>query len=706
MYFAALEIVRLAALAAVAVLAWRGLPWLATRPRALAAGIAWIAAVSAEYWILGPFSFLGTNAEADLAPGIQTYLARWHDGGQFAHALGGGNDVAAMAAFTGQVISLERMLLGALPLWLASAVFKIAHAALAYAGAYLLLRRAFGAGRDLAFAAAAVFALSSEYMFRITWAHGLGFALIPLAVYLCVTRAGRRHYVPGVVAIALLNAVSSTPTHSDLALFAALGLFAALAGGRRMWMGFGAMAVVAVALAANWADSLFAKALLAPYAIRADVDQRAADPLVSAVLALFDLRKEELVLAWAGLALLFWRRGPLFGRAAAVFLVAALAAPAVQALPWDTWGLGALGRINFARASYALNILGPALLAVAVAPASGRPLPAPLARVVVAAVFAVAAGQFAWVKAYNVSNGLSQGGLGGMENAVARLAERDWRGPGPSRVVSVPYRLPANLAAAAGLETLDGGWHLNLRSLALYWKEGVVRVPTDVESGYLSLEGKGFDPLCCPGVDFDTLADTDLLRLANVGYVLSVVPLKGRDLSEVSPPRGAPPPLRAAPLGDRIARYARAIFDPPPVHIYRLKNSLPRVYAAREVVVANADVPERIPLDLARARGPNRGVVIRNEDRDKLAFAGEVVVEAFALERDAVRVRIDAPVRGAVVLNVPFTPFWRAFADGRPVALVPANRVQMAAAVPPGAREIVFHYARPRVIDRLLRRAP
>lgn len=703
MYFIALGAIYVVVAAIVMVVAWRRLPWLQSRRAAAIAGVAWVAAASVEYWLLGPFSFLGTNAEMDLAPGIHLFLTRWHDGGQFAHAFGGGNDVAAATVFTGQVFSLERTLVAHLPFWLASAILRVAQGTLAYIGTYLLARRWAGASRDMAFAMGALYALSSEYMYRITWAHGLGYALIPLAVYVCVARAGRRHYGPGVAAIAILNAVSSTPTHSNLALFAALGLFAGLAGGRRVWLGFGTMIICAGFLGANWAESLYAKYLLAPYAIRADAEAFSAPSLTTIIGNLIDIRKETTAIGWLGVVLLFWRDVPEKWRGLAVFLLAALGGAVFQALPWEDTDLRFIGRINLSRIAYALNLLGPMLLVLAVAPSAGRLLPETIARGAIAVALALAIGQLAWVKTYNATNWLAQGGLRGMETAIARLSEPGWRTDVPSRVVSVPYRLPANFAVAAGLSTLDGGWNLNLRSLAHFWKDGIVRVPTDVVSSYIVLDGEGFDPLCCPIIDFDKLADADLLRLANVGYVLSIVPLQGRGLVEIAaPPTGPALPLRREPLFRKVKWYARAAFDPPPVHIYRLENPLPRVYAARRVVVAAAGTTDKRLPDLVREHGLERGIVIRAEDGAAPVLDREIEVLSFVLERDAVRIAVSAPARGAAVFNAPYTPFWRAYADGKPIPVVPVNQVQMAAPVPAGTREIVFRYARPRVWDKFI----
>ena len=97
--------------------------------------------------------------------------------------------------------------------------------------------------------------------------------------------------------------------------------------------------------------------------------------------------------------------------------------------------------------------------------------------------------------------------------------------------------------------------------------------------------------------------------------------------------------------------------------------------------------------------------VVRAGDAAGLpANPGTATVEAFRTVVDGYDVTIAAPEGGILVVNNYFLPFWSATVDGRPTALVPADGVQMALALPAGASQVRLRYTRPLLRDRLFGR--
>jgi hypothetical protein len=407
----------------------------------------------------------------------------------------------------------------------------------------------------------------------------------------------------------------------------------------------------------------------------------------------------RVLIAWLGVALLGWA-----SRAQRAFqgvLIAAFGLGggyALQMLPWQNIGLGVVGSLNLARISYAMLLIGPMLFAsgAAAAALAGQ---ARLARFATAFLFAVAAGQFVWVKAYNMSTWLSQGGLANIEQRLASLKDGAWLSEPLARSVAIPYRLPSNLLIAAGLETYDGAINLNLTSVAKFWKSAVLRGQGDVTSGYTTLETADFDPKCCAQYDFDAFFDADSLRMLNVGYVLSVLPLTGSGLRQVSGPADmSAPPRSTEPLFERLRGYAGAIVNPPPVRVYALASPLPRLFAAQGIAFSNSDDAGAI-RSLALQR-----VAVLDPDIAKHGYrtSPDLVIDNVRLVRDGVEAALQAPSEGLALLNIPFTPFWSASADGVPVALLPANGgVHMAIRIPAGARNLSITYRRPTLLSRL-----
>jgi len=63
--------------------------------------------------------------------------------------------------------------------------------------------------------------------------HGIGYAILPLAIYLIVIRTVKDDYFKSVAVLAVIHATSSSVAHSTLALFPAIILSAFLFGTNR-----------------------------------------------------------------------------------------------------------------------------------------------------------------------------------------------------------------------------------------------------------------------------------------------------------------------------------------------------------------------------------------------------------------------------------------------------------------------------------------
>ena len=101
----------------------------------------------------------------------------------------------------------------------------------------------------------------------------------------------------------------------------------------------------------------------------------------------------------------------------------------------------------------------------------------------------------------------------------------------PFRVVSIPYRLSPNMASVVGLDALDAGTNLILRSTAYFWTRGVLNVrPNFVNGGFMMIKPPNLDFKCCNFYNVLNYMDLDFLRIANVGYIISTLPPKEGDL--------------------------------------------------------------------------------------------------------------------------------------------------------------------------------
>ena len=692
-----------------------------TRRQVVWFGVLWTLTATAEFWIAGPWTFILLSQELNYSLPLYQYFNQWHDGGTFSHAYAGGNDAWAMSAISGQYVSLERLLLQAFPLWLANGIHKVLVTGLGFVGIYRIGRYFPGSTRAFSSVLAALYTLSFVLIVNVTWLAGVGYALIPLAVYGIVFRANKTRYFASVSCIAALNAISCMPTHSVLTLVFAVAVASLLINTERAPRIATGLCVILGFVLLNWHEAVYGWSVLAPFSYRFQVG---ADPMqpVAEVIAGFlggvgpNGYLGVTVVIGAALFLLATMRKRFFWRALAVSLLAILFGPMMVLAPWQDLGLKLLGGINFQYLHDALPVTAAILLARAFAWFNeGRTEPPFRAawfrpQTVSLLVFAAAVAQMGWYKVYHAAVWLSEGSIGLLAKAEQRL-DLDWVPAEPMRVISVPYRFATGFAPAIGLHSFDGGINLVLLSKAIYWGLGVTDTNGALEikdvgrSGFVSLRTSGMDFKCCRIYDITKHMDLDLLRVANVGYILSVLPLEGGGIRQVAGPEGAEdvPPRRSVPLLRRLQGYARLIARPSRVRVYEIASYLPRAFAARGWISVSDEIRAREFLRLVAKHGVRRKVVVSDRFAHRIAGTDPMAeIRRYDLVRDGIDIEVDSPGMGLVVVNIPYTPFWKVVIDGdRRMDPFPVNLIQMAVEVPAGTTHVAFRYERELLRDRI-----
>jgi hypothetical protein len=611
--------------------------------------------------------------------------------------------IDAQLLYGTQFLCLERLLFDHLPAWGAMAVHKGLVVATAASGAYLLARRGAGAGRGAAVALAMMIVLAHRYALTVTVHHGIGYALIPWGAYVLVFRSGRRWFWGAAALLGLVHAASSSATHSAMgfALGAvAVWLFAGRPHPLRFW---GGLALVGALSLLSWHETLFAMIVEGVDSARA-LHGAVPGALWSEVVSGSWGRMMELVpLILLALAVLAARRSPLLGRAGGMVLFAVLAGPLLLHLPWARFGLAPLAAVDFSYFTLGLTAVAVVVIGWASRPAvAGDAAPAGPARarlpLLTAAILAMAVGTMGWHKAWH---GLQWFGMGGQSVLVAYddLTRHDWSGPAPVRVVSLPYRLEPNTVAAYGLESFDGLLNIVPELRSRFWAAAFRAPNPNLTVGYNYISSQdGLDFLCCESYPLARIAAPEVLRLANVGFVLSLLPLEGEGLTQVAGPvAGWRPPRRGDALRERLSGYGRMLLGPVGVHVYRLDEPLPRAHVARRVEAAPAEIDPETVQAVARAALDGAALV---EPAALPGLRGDesARVESVTETPDGYRVAVAAPAGGVLLVNQLWRPFWRVEIDGVPQPPpVAANLIEMAVALPPGARRVELRYSPPRL---------
>ena len=659
------------------------------------AALTWGLAVTAVYWVLGPYSLLG-NLRDEMYQGVPTavFLAKHWSWPNFAHSLQGGSDPVSQWAQPPFLIHLWA--LKHLPIWVALALLKVTVWGVAWAGVYVLALRLVPGQRALAVAAGALVTFSHILFFEVSTLQFLSYAGLPgLAAVLTNTQGTWRRHALAVAAAAALYAFGAY-VHNSLHLFVFLCVALALLLGAFGWRLIWSIGLTLAIVAAVHAPSLYALLKFSAVSPRVELARLFSRAGFMETLGLHSTE----VVALAALAVVGLLSSPSIKnwRILGVLALTALAGPLGNIVPWAALGLPLLGGLNYAYLNPAFAVV--AILAAAQAAAVLRDrlkdhviwrIPATVFPL--ALLWAIAIGQLGQSTFKVLFYGIGLGGATSVA-AIPNLAERPWE-TGRIRVVTVPYRLFSQTALAYGLHTFDGYGGLEANGRSLFWRHGLGNPDREALLGRASLGKWDMDWQCCAPYEVDSFADARLLQMANVGYIVSYRPLQGAGVQQVSGPAEEVVGRRDAPIAQKVRTYVGALFAPPPVFVYRLPEPLPRLYFASRRVVTALSPRDAEYYPLLRQWGPQRAAVLSEADGSGDAPSPVARVVEWHETPLGVDVEVDAPEGGLLLFNQAHTPFWTCRIDGLPTNPVPANAVHMAVEVPAGARHVSFPFNRP-----------
>ena len=654
----------------------------------------WLSVSLLEFYALGPFSFLYYLVDAN-ALTFQYFLSNNHDGGTFVPQIGGGLD-AALIQSGPQYVQPEKLLMAIFPIWVVAFLHKLMVAGLGFSGAYLLARRLGGGTRTASAALGGIFTLSHFYLLNFSAEFGTGFAAIPWGVYACVVAPRGRYFWQWTLAAAIILSFAP-PTKVFPALLVAVVGGMILSPPQNFRRPLKAFALIVALSVLNWHEVLFGYLLLTPLTARGYLAANDINVLTESLNALWnhllDIWVPSLLYA-ISLGVLVRRKDAMTAKAFGVFGWFAGAFLIADLFPWETIGLAFLNRLEHGYMRLAFLTL---LVPVAAQALKSRSLRMDLALV------ALAVGMLIWNKGINVSKLLAFGGqknIYGYEN----LKHPTWAVKQDFRVITLfDIPNPNVVGEYYGIDTFDGYALLNPKPWNDYWF-AIKRKPITHSRGATRA---GLDWRYWNGATFDVGAflDLDLLRIANVRYILSGLPLKGNGIRLVSAPDdGTYMKVRKSFFDkhlDYMAYRWRRIFEPGEHFIYELSASLPRVFAGSGVETVGNDLVAKAFFRRFAIAALAKKTVVRNRHAEFLAGAGTLRVLSYKKVPDGYDIAVDAPNGGTLVINNHYLPFWKAWANGKLLTIVPANAIHMAIAAPPGARDITVRYSRPLLREKI-----
>ena len=670
----------------------------------------WIAWVSLEFWVFGPHSFI--HGSQDLQVGLSTHLIGLsHLGGNYSHSLAGGTDLASSSLAAGQLVSLERFLLHTLPIWLANSFAQVLGKFVGFWGTYLICRKGIKCTFILSFGLATFFTVSIHYIAVYgTWVHGLGYSLTPISIYLVVFRYGKPYYYSGIAVVALVHAISSSPTHSDIAFYSAIAFSGILLSWRRLISIIPAMLIILFTSIINWAESIYAKYLISPLSYRGNnIIQQAAEytDLIEKISSLKTMYIEEMILVGFCIVTIITQNVLRKFTKLSILFSALFLGLMLEQIPWNALGLSVFGTINFfAYMTPSIVIIVIIIIASLVTELSQQKVGVFQPKSITTPVFrqffvtillALSISQSFKYKFINLSTWLSEGGISQTQSNLTSLKNNDyWRPKEPFRVVSIPYRLAPQIPIYAGIDTLDGNHSVISNNITQYWMNGILKNYRNIDDSYLGIYDTGVDFKCCERYSVSELVNLNLLGVLNVSHLLSLVPLEGKKIIEVTNFSSKQLPARnTESTTARFNSYLKQNFSPPPLRVYQLNKYLPRVYVAKKLIKVKNNTTTKELLSLVSDSGLDRVAFVYSSNIKIEKFENqEIEIKSFAIKPDKILLEVSSKKVGMIIINVPFSPYWRAESEGKQLDIFPVNLAQMAIIVHPGVDKISLDYTR------------
>ncbi|MBN2752895.1 MAG: hypothetical protein JXQ84_09325 [Rhodospirillaceae bacterium] len=658
----------------------------------------WILMVQGDSLLLGPLAPLEWGDGEMMFYGYFPYLANTHDG-LFLHDVIGGVDRYALGRIGGGLVSARVFLSGVMPMWLLLVLMRLFVSSTALYSIFLFSRRRLDCPPVAAFALGALFSAGFDVNTSMTFLYGLSIAALPLLLYFLFSldREPRRWLI--YTAVCLVYVMFADPFFWLAGLWA-VALCMLLWHKPNSWVGF-FVGLIALSLLwlANYSEAIWAVLQMTPYS------SRPPDFLRSSLVDRFGFFARwmlfpQLLYNAGGLAysvpivFALWvgysRRAKTVLLAAVSALVVGFASPVLISVPWADLGLNFLQsyRWYLEYAAFPLSMLAAAAAAAALQKIKTTATSMPSVTTLASACLAVGIAMLFVLKSNIILHMATRGNLTMMQD-IPNLKNHTWYPEDNSRVVGIPTTYMPNLSPSYGLPAYDGSATFIPKSTFVFWRDLVLR-----QSHGLSFSDPGF-PLnphyleCCEPYPIEQDAALDMLRVLNVGYILSYRALASDRLHQVSGPVVQRGRMR---LRDVIRRPAQDIF------VYAIPDPLPRVYGVRQVVVIDDEQPREDLLHAIAQHAPQRDAVFLKSDSRGIGDGEQIsplAIEEYRIIKDGYDITLTAKAPGLIIVNVPYFPWWAAESEaGAQLSIRPVNIGQIAIAVPAHTRQIYLRYKR------------
>lgn len=289
---------------------------------------------------------------------------------------------------------------------------------------------------------------------------------------------------------------------------------------------------------------------------------------------------------------------------------------------------------------------------------------------------------------------------------IQRLAKRIKADEMPSRVAS--FQMYDVTVHAYGLESPGGNIAIYPKRYNQFWSKIVEQASHKLPSETMHLKTQGVmelglayvNPDKRPSRDLSELYRLNMFSLANVRYFLSRDQLTDpqfRELDFAKPES----PWSALSQNQKITANIKDNFSGRSnLYVYENTQALPRFFLAEQFQMVDG---RGLALEMIAATNTEalaKNVIIDQADRpsslnikERFSSDGEISIMDYANDRIELEISSNGP--SLLIATNSYSPFWKAYVDGREIPIFPAYITLWGVRLPADAHKVTFRYEPP-----------
>ena len=599
----------------------------------------WIFFFLIQYFILGENSPISYRDNGDQALSRILHDLYYHLGGKFIHNIYGGVDYYSVAGYFSALFELEKLIFYIFPVWIGILIHKFMLISISFFGAYLLFTKAFKFRRLDSIFVSALLSVINPYATYQSLQHGIGFAVIFLALYIYLYTSSNKYFLIYSTILSMIISTSISPLHSFQMLLGGLILTGFIKKPENLKLSIISIIILTSFVLINWSEVLYGLSTYGELTSRIINNSNLMNPLGGIAhvanktdYCLIDCKFQfsPIIIILLIVTISSILKYKLDYLKLLIFILICNYLPNLGWFLVDAVNLDKIKSMNFYEYAYYLYI-PISILALKISNDNeGYFKKIPLAFI----FFALTAVFYAKIDFVKKIFFESQNKIHLIEN----LKNKEWMNGKLGRTITLfpTEEFHPNFAWAHGLETSDGWQHFILKNYQFYWDFGILRKKENIGQVKYGADLYAETPELLlkrnkkQKIYLDDHLDINLLALINNRYILSYETIEENKLKKISGPNiSAYKSLKIE--GDRnlnfyfdqIKNRSKYISKPPDINIYEIETSSDRVFFPNQIITLkeNLDLQEKLKI---MSKSYKKNITFSNNQNYQVGY-GEIL---------------------------------------------------------------------------------